>query len=140
MQVVEKLTVVDREVQDREGRWYSLRIRPYRTRESRIDGVVLVLLDIDEIKRAIKNIITLTREPLLTLGADLKVIRANDAFAAPSASIPTISKTNPFTKWPTANGTFHVSNNCSRNTCPPRANSAISVSNTSSRKSANANS
>jgi two-component system CheB/CheR fusion protein len=79
-QVVEKLTAVDREVQDREGRWYSLRIRPYRTRESRIEGVVLLLLDIDEIKRAIKHIITLAREPLLTLTSDLKVVRANDAF------------------------------------------------------------
>jgi two-component system, chemotaxis family, CheB/CheR fusion protein len=78
--VVENLTVVDREVQDRDGRWYALRIRPYRTRESRIDGAVLVLLDIDEIKRAIKHIISLAREPLLTLGADLKVVHANDAF------------------------------------------------------------
>lgn len=80
LDVIDTLRVVDREVQDHEGRWYSLRIRPYRTRESRIDGVVLILLDIDELKRAIKHIISLAREPLLALTADLKVTRANDAF------------------------------------------------------------
>src|SRR5439155_3076233 len=63
--VIDHLTVIDREVQDHEGRWYSLRIRPYRTRESRIDGVVLVLTDIDDLKRSIKHIISLAREPLL---------------------------------------------------------------------------
>lgn len=78
--VVENLTVQEREVQDGEGHWYSLRIRPYRTRESRIDGVVLLLWDIDELKRAIKHIISLAREPLLTLSGDLRVSRANDAF------------------------------------------------------------
>ncbi|HKQ38479.1 MAG TPA: chemotaxis protein CheB [Verrucomicrobiae bacterium] len=79
-EVIDRLTVIEREVQDKEGRWYSLRIRPYRTRESHIDGVVLILLDIDELKRAIKHIISLPREPLLALTADLKVSAANDAF------------------------------------------------------------
>ena len=79
-EVIDNLAVVDREVQDNEGHWYSLRIRPYRTRESRIEGVVLVLLDIDEIKRSIRHIISLAREPLIALGADLKVTRVNDAF------------------------------------------------------------
>ena len=67
-------------MQDRDGHWYSLRIRPYRTRESRIEGVVLVLLDIDDLKRSIKHIISLVRQPLLALTADLKVSRANEAF------------------------------------------------------------
>jgi two-component system CheB/CheR fusion protein len=38
------------EVQDNEGHWYSLRIRPYRTLDNRIEGVVLVFIDIDSIK------------------------------------------------------------------------------------------
>jgi len=78
--VMEDLRVIEREVQDSEGHSYSLRIRPYRTREGRIDGVVLLLFDIDELKRSIKHIISLAREPLLALSADLKVSRANDAF------------------------------------------------------------
>ena len=79
-EVIDNLSVIEREVQDKEGRWYSLRIRPYRTRESRIDGVVLILLDIDELRRAIKHIISLSREPLLALTANLKVTSVNDAF------------------------------------------------------------
>jgi two-component system, chemotaxis family, CheB/CheR fusion protein len=35
------------EVQDRTGRWYSLRVRPYRTSEKRIDGATVILVDIE---------------------------------------------------------------------------------------------
>ena len=86
--VIQNLNVIEREVQDREGRWYSLRIRPYRTREGRIDGVVLILLDIDELKRAIRHIISLGREPLIALTADLKITRVNDAFCRAFGVLP----------------------------------------------------
>jgi two-component system CheB/CheR fusion protein len=42
---------VEREVRDRNGNWYSLRMRPYRASDNRIDGVLVVLLDIDLVKR-----------------------------------------------------------------------------------------
>ena len=32
------------------GRWYSLRVRPYLTLDNKVDGAVLVLVDIDAIK------------------------------------------------------------------------------------------
>jgi two-component system CheB/CheR fusion protein len=51
VQVVDSVTVKELEVQDREGRWYSLRIRPYKTLENKIDGAVLVLVDVDVLKR-----------------------------------------------------------------------------------------
>ncbi len=35
------------EVRSQDGRWYLLRIRPYRTQENRIDGATIVLVDID---------------------------------------------------------------------------------------------
>jgi len=78
--VNENLAVVEREVQDREGRWYSLRVRPYRTQQNRIDGAVLMLLDIEEIKRAMVQMMGIVRHPLLLLHSDLTVSRANDAF------------------------------------------------------------
>ncbi len=40
------------EVQDPEGRTYSLRIRPYRTEDNKIDGVVLVFVDVDPVMQA----------------------------------------------------------------------------------------
>jgi two-component system CheB/CheR fusion protein len=78
--VNENLAVVEREVQDREGRWYSLRVRPYRTQQNRIDGAVLMLLDIEEIKRAMVQMMGIVRHPLLLLHSDLTVSRANNAF------------------------------------------------------------
>src|SRR5205823_4866853 len=46
--VIDTLHLKETQVRDREGRWFSLRIRPYRTKDNKIDGAVLVLLDIDE--------------------------------------------------------------------------------------------
>ncbi len=52
VEVLETLCVKELEIQTQAGYWYTLRIRPYRTIENRIDGVVLVLMDIDALKRS----------------------------------------------------------------------------------------
>ncbi len=49
--VIDRLETCELEVQDRAGRWYLLRIRPYKTMENRVEGVVLVLIDINDVKR-----------------------------------------------------------------------------------------
>ena len=49
--VIGEVVVREREVQDGEGHSYMLRIQPYRTADHRIDGAVMVLVNIDEIKR-----------------------------------------------------------------------------------------
>jgi len=51
LEVLDHARTVEREVKDRHGYWFSLRLHPYRTRDNKIDGVILVLLDIDLIKR-----------------------------------------------------------------------------------------
>ena len=51
LEVLDQARTVEREVKDRHGYWFSLRLHPYRTRDNKIDGVILVLLDIDLIKR-----------------------------------------------------------------------------------------
>lgn len=55
--VIENVQVRSREVLDREGRWHMLRIHPYRTADNKIDGAVVMLLDIDEIKVAQKRLL-----------------------------------------------------------------------------------
>jgi two-component system CheB/CheR fusion protein len=50
--VIETLNMFERQVKDLEGRDYSLRIRPYRTSDNRIDGAVITLIDIDGSKQA----------------------------------------------------------------------------------------
>jgi two-component system, chemotaxis family, CheB/CheR fusion protein len=51
-ETIDTLTTREQEVQNRTGNWYVLRIRPYRTIDNRIDGVVIGLIDIDSIKQA----------------------------------------------------------------------------------------
>ena len=48
-----KGSLVEREVQARDGLWYSLRMRPYKTAENKIDGVLMALMDIDVMKRGL---------------------------------------------------------------------------------------
>ena len=50
-QVVDTLVSKEREVEDGEGHIYSMWIRPYRTTDHRIEGVVIALLDVTERKR-----------------------------------------------------------------------------------------
>ncbi len=45
--VLSTLTVQEVEVKDRDGRWVSLRLRPYRTSDNKIDGVVLAVVEVD---------------------------------------------------------------------------------------------
>ena len=49
--VIDRITPADTEVQDLQGHWYSMRIRPYRTEANKIEGAVMVLVDIDAVKR-----------------------------------------------------------------------------------------
>ncbi|HEX7878998.1 MAG TPA: ATP-binding protein, partial [Candidatus Eisenbacteria bacterium] len=51
LQVIESVQPVEREVRDRDDRWHSLRLYPYRTLDHKIEGAVLVLADIDQIRR-----------------------------------------------------------------------------------------
>ena len=73
--VLDSLIPKEVEVQTREGEWFLMRIRPYRTLENVIEGAVITFFDISEIKR--------TREQLKKANDQLRlavVVRdANDA-------------------------------------------------------------
>ncbi len=88
--VIHTLHLKNQEVQDQDGTWYDLRIRPYRTLDNRIDGAVLILVEIDSLKRSTEQlreardyadaIVQTVRESLLILNADLQVVTANQRF------------------------------------------------------------
>ena len=93
-QVIENLVVREREISDQNGRWYSLQIRPYRTSDNRIDGVVVVFFDISEInalKTSLKiaqdayeyaaTIMETIHEPFAILDDKMKILSANRAFS-----------------------------------------------------------
>jgi two-component system CheB/CheR fusion protein len=46
--VLTDLAPIRREVESRAGKWYDMRIRPYRTVEDKIDGVVITFVDISD--------------------------------------------------------------------------------------------
>lgn len=80
VRVIEDLTTVEREVQEPDGHWWMLRVRPYRTRENKIDGAVIVLTDIDELRRGLDVTLGMVKQPLLLLGGDMIVRNVNFAF------------------------------------------------------------
>ena len=53
--VVETGKAVTLEVQDRQGTWYNLRIRPYRSGSDRVDGVLVALQDVDLLKKSLEQ-------------------------------------------------------------------------------------
>jgi two-component system, chemotaxis family, CheB/CheR fusion protein len=89
-EVMDTLTLKEQEVQDQTGHWYDLRIRPYKTIDNKIDGVILILVDIDAIKRGMvelqyshnyaQAIVETVREPLIVLDKNLRVSTANQSF------------------------------------------------------------
>ena len=52
IECMDTVAPVERDVRDRQGRWFALRIRPYKNLDNKIDGAVLALFDIDVLKRA----------------------------------------------------------------------------------------
>lgn len=80
----------EREVQDKKGRWFSLRVRPYLTLDNKVDGAVMVIIDIEDLKRTqretiqsreyAENIVRTVHDPLLVLDSQLRVEKANEGF------------------------------------------------------------
>jgi len=49
-EVIDSMVVQSLEVQDRNGHWHDLRVRPYKTLDNHIEGAVITFIDIDDIK------------------------------------------------------------------------------------------
>jgi two-component system CheB/CheR fusion protein len=89
-EVIDSVSISENEVQDRDGKWHRLQIRPYKTIDHKIAGAVLSLINIDLLRRAVidaewvrdysQNIVEAVQIPLLVLDAGLTVISANHAF------------------------------------------------------------
>src|ERR1700760_2578010 len=89
-QVIDSLVTKEIEVQDTTGRWHLLIIRPYETVDNKISGAVLVLFDIEESKRHLRQkqqaadfanaLLETVRSASLLLDANLRIKRATPAF------------------------------------------------------------
>jgi two-component system CheB/CheR fusion protein len=91
LESIDTVAPIEREVTDQGGRWYSLRIRPYKNIENKIDGAVLTLFDIDVPKRSEQRLrmakeycdalLAVVDQPVIVLDRDLRVQVGNDRFA-----------------------------------------------------------
>ena len=96
--VIQRSEVIEREVRDREGHWYALRMRPYQTGDKKVGGILVALLDIDTVKRSLDEareardfaeaIVETVREPLLVLDPGLHVVRASRHFLREFRCLP----------------------------------------------------
>jgi two-component system CheB/CheR fusion protein len=92
VECMDTVTAIERDVRDRTGRWFALRIRPYKSLDNRIDGAVLALFDIDLLKRSEQTtqraqafadgLLDGTPAPVALLDRDLRIRSVNAPFAA----------------------------------------------------------
>ena len=54
--VLHDLRTIDREIETHDGRWHVMRLRPYRTADDRIDGVVMTFQDITDRRSAERQV------------------------------------------------------------------------------------
>lgn len=90
LDVFDSLTPRDIELQDKHSHWWSVRIRPYKTTDHKIDGAVIVVLDIDAVKGKTLGggegqdfsaaVVGASHSPMLLLDSNLAVKCVNDAY------------------------------------------------------------
>lgn len=84
-EVVDTVSARECDVLDKHGRWYSLRLRPYRTLDNKIDGVLLMLVDVDAMKRAeavsayLSAIVTSSDDAIISKNLDSVITSWNSA-------------------------------------------------------------
>jgi two-component system CheB/CheR fusion protein len=89
-EVLDSVTGQNHDVSDKEGRTYSMSIRPYRTSDNRIDGAVLTLVDTEAIRRGfdpsgsfqefIQTAIDMVDDPVAVVDLEFQVRYANQPF------------------------------------------------------------
>ena len=98
--------LVEREVTDRDGHRYSMRVRPYRTDDNRIDGLLVVMLDTDVIYRArddarksgeyAQAIVETIHEALAVVDSGCEVLSVNQTFCRLFQVTPQEMQGKPF--------------------------------------------
>ena len=82
-EVLRTLVFKHTEVRTKDGRWYLMRIMPYRTTENVIDGVVITFVDINPVKAAEKSLLRMSKvyldgpEPMMMLDLSGRIIDLN---------------------------------------------------------------
>lgn len=88
--VLSHLAPIRREIRSHDGRWYDVRLRPYRTIDNKIDGVVITFVDItiprqteealresERLLRRQESLVALSHDPILMWDFDGGVLEWN---------------------------------------------------------------
>ncbi len=88
--VIANVSKMEQEVQATDGRWYLLRVAPYKTLDLTIRGATIVLIDIEVTKRRSELVLAIddyadeflaaVQHPLMILNGDLSVIWVNSLY------------------------------------------------------------
>lgn len=88
--VINRLIPKETEIQSLDGRFYSVRILPYRTLDNFIDGAVLTFVDVTAMKTSqqkqlegltlMENIVDSVRDPMLVLDGQKRIIAISRSF------------------------------------------------------------
>ena len=83
-EVLRTLVFKQAEVRTGDGRWYLLRIIPYRTAENIIDGVVLTFVDVNPVKEAERGLRRMSKvftdglDPIVIVDLEGRIVDLND--------------------------------------------------------------
>jgi len=79
-EVMKRTVSLEREVQDQQGHWYSVRMQPYDTPERKIDGVLIAIVDIHDLKQYSTAIVETMRGCFLGMDSHFRVLLASPEF------------------------------------------------------------
>jgi two-component system CheB/CheR fusion protein len=89
LEVLKTLVFIQKPIPTKDGRWFNIRIMPYRTLDDRIDGLVITFINISELKKVemklheteqLNNLLfSSNSEFIIKLSADLKITEINPA-------------------------------------------------------------
>ncbi len=80
-EVLRTLVFIQKEVPALDGRWFLVRIMPYRTFDDRIDGLVITFINISEQKRTEQKLLESDKKNRILLSAttEVKIVLADDS-------------------------------------------------------------
>ena len=87
MEVLSTLVYIEKQIPTNDGRWFSIRIMPYRTFDDRIDGLVITFINVSDFKlverrltnaeKMLRTIFTSSSDILVQLSSDGKILDFN---------------------------------------------------------------
>jgi two-component system, chemotaxis family, CheB/CheR fusion protein len=89
LEVLRTLIFIQKQIPTKDGRWFSIRIMPYRTYDDRIDGLVITFINISDHKqletelhetdKMYRLILKTSDVAIIKLSSDLKILEMNHA-------------------------------------------------------------